>query len=426
MKTITILQLGDVHFDQTSAGPDVDVKDRQISPALIREAAPSRLRAVMQAIERLCETRLPDAAVFCGDLTTRGDLPIYGECVEYLNRTLGLAEGRFWPLERIHAVPGNHDVDRATADPAGEDFFRKFAPLEEVWRNEDLDILAGKRVRPTQLRGKQGGEVAAYSINSCIGCGERRARQGEFTDTRRKELEAKSAAGDQEATDLLWEGLDTPLFAKEHLASLNGAIGGLRPTSLPIVIAHHNLLPQAVPRAAIYTELINGGAARVRLSSHGRWVLYLHGHIHDDPIEVIDQRYPSRGQILAISAPRIDVGFNVVSIEFGYADRPMGASIFHYRYEKGGDVRPRPEIRIGLAAKADEPNQLLGDILSIIQPGTNMRFRDLDKHLSQRRSEDVDREDLCDALREAEWAGYIAISEREDQPTQWTISREAL
>jgi len=380
----------------------------------------------MQAIERLCETKTPDAAVFCGDLTTRGQLPTYVQCVSYLNRTLGLAEGRFWTMDGIHAVPGNHDVDRKLADPAGEDFLQKFAPLEETWRAEDLDILACAAVRPTQVEGSEGVLATVYSINSCIGCGEKRARQGEFTDAKAAELEARSEDGDSAATDLLWEGLDTPLFAEDQLGDLNDSINELGRKQLPVVVTHHNLLPQAVPRADIYTELFNGGAARVRLSAHDRWVLYLHGHIHDDPIEVIEQRYPGAGKVLAISAPLLEDGFNVISIEFGYADRPMGASVVHYRYEKGGDVRPRAQLRIGLASKADEPTQLLGDILSVLGTGTNLRFRDVEAKLTEHRGSQPDRTELCNALWEAEWAGYLAISERDDEPKQWTISREAL
>ena len=426
MKTITLLQIGDVHFDQASAGPDVDVKDQQISPALIREMAPSRLRAVMQAIQKRCEAKPPTAAVFCGDLTSRGDLPIYINCVSYLDRALGLSHERFWSEDDVHVVPGNHDVDRRNADPEGKDLFKKFLPLESAWRDQSLDVLACMEVRPTKMRGEMGGELTVYSINSCIGCGEKRARQGVFTEAQRKDLERRKQEGNDEAADALWEGLDTPLFAKEHLTDLNSAISEMPPTQLPVVLAHHNLLPQAVPRADIYTELINGGAARTRLASHERWVLYLHGHIHDDPIEVIEQRYPGSGRVLCISAPVLEDGFNVITIEFGYADRPMGAAIGRYRYEKGGDVRLRGEVRVGLAARADEPSQLQASILSVLKPGTNVRFRELEQALKQKLAEMPEREDLCDALREAEWADYITISEREDEPSQWTISRGAL
>lgn len=426
VKTITILQVGDVHFDQLSIGPDVDVKDQQISPDLVRQMAPSRLRSVMQAIEKLCDPAPPDAVVFCGDLSSRGEHGVYVDCVRYLNETLGLSEGRFWMPDRIHAVPGNHDIDRKSADPTGKDYFAKFVPLEEAWQDIQLDVLACADVRPTLLRGQSGGEATAYSLNSCIGCGEKRARQGDFTAMLRADLEARKKSGDEAAADALWEGLDTPLFSEEHLTTVNDAIDKLAPTQLPIVIAHHNLLPQATPRAAVYTELVNGGAARVRLAAHGRWIVYLHGHIHDDPIEVIDQRFPNRGQVLSISAPLLDQGFNVVTVEFGNAGRPMGVSVVHHRYENGGDVRARHEIRIGLASRADEPSRLLNDILAALAPGSSMRFRDLETAVAAIHKSAFSQDDLCAALREAEWANYLAISDRDDDSGQWTIRREAV
>jgi predicted phosphodiesterase len=426
VKTITILQVGDVHFDQLSIGPEVDVKDPQISPDLVRQMAPSRLRSVMQAIEKRCDPAPPDAIVFCGDLSSRGEHGVYVDCVAYLNKALGLSEGRFWTPDGIHAVPGNHDIDRDTVDPAGKDYFAKFLPLEKAWQDIHLDVLACADVRPTLLHGQGGGEATAYSMNSCIGCGEKRARQGEFTAMLRADLEARKTEGDEAAADALWEGLDTPLFFEEHLTTVNDAIDKLALTQLPIVIAHHNLLPQATPRAAIYTELVNGGAARVRLAAHRRWIIYLHGHIHDDPIEVIDQRFPNQGQVLSISAPLLQEGFNVVSVEFGNAGRPMGVSVVHYRYKNGGDVRARPEIRIGLASRADEPSPLLNHILAALAPGTSMRFRDLETAVTAIQKRAVSQDDLCDALREAEWANYLAIEQRADDAGQWTIRREAV
>ena len=164
----------------------------------------------------------------------------------------------------------------------------------------------------------------------------------------------------------------------------------------------------------------------MRLSAHSRRVLYLHGHIHDHPIEVVEQQYPGHGRLLSISAPLLSDGFNLISIEFGHAGRPMGASVIHHRYEKGGDVRARPEIRIGLGSRADEPSTFLADILAVIDAGSSMRFRDLERALTDRSGEPPNRDELCDALWEAEWSGHLVISDREDEPSQWTISRDAL
>lgn len=420
MKSLTILQIGDLHFDQADMAPDADQKDTKVAPSLVAASAPGRFPAVMKAVQRRCAKNLPDGVAFCGDLTTRGCLSVYQRCLNYLDENLGLSEKRYWSDERIHAVPGNHDVKRSLADPNGENFFGKFEPLTAYWRELNTDVLACDRVRSTSI-GEQGSQVQAFSLNSCVGCGERRARRGEFTEALREELEQKEKEGDQKAIDALWEGLDTPLFEADHLEQLGEEIDDLDRAVLPVVTSHHNLLPQATPRVEIYSELLNGGAARTRLASHGRPILYLHGHIHDDPIELIEQHYPHLGRILSISAPEFREGFNLIAIEFGTSGRPMGATITHYRYERGGEVRPKPEIRIGLASRDEVTHSILGDVLREVGPGETLRFGELVKRIPR-----VTDDALAGALREAEWVGHLTITNRSDKPAHWTISREVL
>lgn len=425
MKTLTIMQVGDLHYDQADAGPAVDAKDPHLSPVLVSAAAPSQLRAVMQAAQKRCANDAIDGIVFCGDLTSRGALSVYRECVEYLDVGFSLAGGSPWSEGTLHAVPGNHDVDRALVDPDGVDLFSKFVPLKQAWEDRELNILACDSVRESKV-GESGREAALLSVNSCIGCGEKRSRVGEFTETRKTQLEKEATEGIEAAADALWEGIDTPLMYEDHLRVLGEAIDDLSPSILPIVTAHHNLLPQAMPRIDVYTELMNGGAIRARLSSFERWILYLHGHIHDDPIEIIDQRYPGRGRILSVSAPEFRIGFNLISVAFGFAGRPVGCTITRFRYEHGGEVRPQDPVRIGLRWTRDEPDQLVGAILDAIPQGQSVRFRELEQRLSGTIPSTTRTEQLESALLEAEWSEHLSIDGREDAARHWTIRRELL
>jgi hypothetical protein len=421
MRRLRLLQVGDLHYDDAVAGPpDVDVKDPGFDQKLLTAAAPPKLRAVMQRLQRLCEEDTPDGALFCGDLSSRGLLSVYRDCLAYLEDNLDLSGCRYWPLDHLHSVPGNHDVDRALVVP--DNLFAKFVPLTDAWRENSTDVLACDAVRQSYIE-SSGARVLALSLNSCVGAGEKRGAA--LSDEVRTELEVRASAGDEAAADALWEDLDMPLFYEEHLANAVDAISGAPRPVLPVVLAHHNLLPQATPRAEIYTELFNAGAARVQLAGLDRWVLYLHGHIHDDPVEIIDQRHPQTGRVLSISAPLFQEGFNVITLEFGKLGRPLGCVITRYRYEKGGVVRPQKQIRVSLRDSRDAPDSLISEIVRLLQPTERLYFHELQERYAAAGGT-AGEEDFCDALREADWAGWVEIAQRDDEPQQWRILRESM
>jgi hypothetical protein len=65
---------------------------------------------------------------------------------------------------------------------------------------------------------------------------------------------AKSV-GEKDAFPLVGEILDTPAFDQDHIEEVCHTIGGMNKKNVPVVVAHHNILPQAIPRVAAYTEL---------------------------------------------------------------------------------------------------------------------------------------------------------------------------
>jgi hypothetical protein len=155
-------------------------------------------------------------------------------------------------------------------------------------------------------------------------------------------------------------------------------------------------------------------------------VLYLHGHIHDDPVEIVEQCYPSPGKVLSVSAPLFSSGFNLLTLEFGKLGRPLGSIITRYRYERGGDVRPQPQIRVSLREPSDVPDALVAQIIDQMNAGSRYRFEDLRKTFDASAASPVPETEFCDALLEAEWAGLVQIVQRSDEPSHWQIARELL
>ena len=73
MDTIKLLQLGDIHFDQSRQVSAVDLKDRNVLPPLLDSAIVRPLQAVFR---RLTQTEV-DGIAIVGDLTTAGDIGVY-------------------------------------------------------------------------------------------------------------------------------------------------------------------------------------------------------------------------------------------------------------------------------------------------------------------------------------------------------------
>lgn len=78
---------------------------------------------------------------------------------------------------------------------------------------------------------------------------------------------------------------------------------------------------QRMTRLAPYTELVNSGAVRASLMEAGRPILYLHGHIHTDPVEVLS--VPGGDALVCISAPAAEDGFNIIEVVFTRSGKPL-------------------------------------------------------------------------------------------------------
>jgi len=418
-RILTILQIGDVHLPDYQSSRIVNHKDKGFPQSVLNLIAPTRLQVVAKCLINLMETsrHKPAGIIISGDLTSRGNLKGYQDCVDYLCTVLQLNDSNKWIPDQIHVVPGNHDIDRANIDDKS-DLYSKFIPLCESWQSKGLTVLANENRRHTQIL-KAGMRVDLFSINSCLGCGAKDYLPGAI----REELTTllKGAPFDVSAMQL-----DTPAFDSDVLNLIKDDIDSLTKTTLPIVSSHHNILSQAQPRIEIYTEAINGGLVRSMLSNLGRPVLYCHGHLHKDPIEIVVSPKAAKGRLVLIAAPLLSDGFNVIEVHFARSGMPIGCVVRPYRLGDEGVVKKDSPVRIPLLGHRDATRTSTDDALNVVLNEVNSqakRFRQLhDKIQAGDVPERTDKE-LVGLLLELEWAGLVTITDRDEDHMHWQIYR---
>ena len=345
MKTSKLLLIGDIHFpDVKSALQSADYKDKAYPQSLAELTVPNRLSNVAREVAHLHDTDKSIAALLlCGDLTSRGDLQGYKDCVAYLNKVLQVSTDGIWSDNQVHIVPGNHDVDRKLCESA-KSVFDKFIPLITAWQGPQARSLTVKTIRETSV-GKADFGFAIFSLNSCVGCGEKRYLPEQIREELSALLEKELKADTPKSFQLVGEQLDTPAFVASDMTTLVERIQEADSTRLAIVLAHHNILPQAEPRIDLYTDAINSGLVRSRLLNCPHPVVYCHGHLHTDTIEVITTP-GSDAPLISISIPRFTDGFDLMETHFGNRGLPLGCTIHRYRIQDdGGIIKVEPKTR---------------------------------------------------------------------------------
>jgi Icc-related predicted phosphoesterase len=418
VQVISVIQIGDIHFPEAEMDVMGDFKDRALSEGFGETIGiKKKLRQVIQKVDQVRSKLDVCGLLICGDLTTRGAIDKYRECIEYLNSNMRLDDADSILPDHWHVVPGNHDVQRKSLRPNASPFPKLFRPLEVEWnRHFPEGTLTVERLRASQMY-YGNCSIDLFSLNSCIGCGEWRRIPATIlksvSDVVRKLLRSKKTS-DGKFTAIA-EQLDAPAFHEEHLAELCEAIKKLDPKSVPIVLAHHNLLPQATPRLDVYTELLNSGMLRSRLVRLDRPVVYCHGHIHDDPVEVVVNPQHSSGRLVIVSAPEAVKGFNVLKMFFGKENNPLGLEIVRYRLTNDGDVSAEPALRISFCQQLGFGFQLDQDIQNVVrasravsEPLKLIRDRVISATNQQRHSRTV-----RDWLVEAEWHGLVELHDRD-------------
>ena len=430
MKTVSLALIGDIHYpDHKAAARFVDLKDGGITPRITSRIAPDKLKLVSDLLrKKLTKDHAIQAVLLCGDLTSRGDMASYAECVTYLEKILDLSNDKLWKDKDLHVVPGNHDISRTAVDVSDENIFKKFDDIKNVWQTRGRTEMQPDTVRTTDTTSISNGGIARiFSVNSCVGCGEHRYLGSGLKKAIQQVLSVyASTATPDDAFELIGEQLDTPAIDEDHLAKIESSISELQPlNSVPVLLAHHGLLPQAIPRVQIYSELLNGGRIRFALGSHKRPVIYCHGHLHEDPIEIISTPHDGSGKIIVISAPLFVDGFNIINLIFNNDGVPLGCEVTRFRFENGSVLEKEPaRISLLMSPSVIEENSTLRCVLDVIKQ-TKQRFKTILEAVKSIHAGRIGDKILSDALIELEWMGLVEIQNRNSECRHWHARRVA-
>lgn len=366
---LRIIQVGDVHLPGTeNAKRSLDEKDKRFPVGFRNVISAHPTKIVFEQLYRLIVGREASAILFMGDLTDVGELAGYRSCANYIAGALQLGAKGLHADLLVGVVPGNHDINRDLAKKVG--LTTKFTPLSDHLQAAGLP--APPISRPVWLQVNNGNAKARMALlNSCWGCGAKEFIPAEFRKDVSAAIEKALKRGQSERTTRAYydRQFDTPAFNTETVQLLADEAGKIPGTEVLVVCAHHNLLPQRTPRLAPYTELLNSGVLRSMLSDLGRPVVYVHGHIHEDPIEVVTA--PGGDPLVCVSAPEATAGFNVLDFVYTNTGLPITCHILKWRFDAAGVFREVDRIVVPLLGRRRRSNDplLLQLYVTILKAG---------------------------------------------------------
>lgn len=274
--------------------------------------------------------------LYNGKLDTIERKKIINECLNFLKNTFFSAYFESKKPYLIAIVPGNHDIERELVNES--EISKKFELLNSTLIENEFPQIPIINVPIIEVPSNGNGVLQIYLLNSCIGCGEKRFYPRSICELIEKE----------ETTILQsYEDMDTPLIDENLLMSVFAEIVK-KEKSIPVLFAHHNLIPQRTSKVAIYSDLINGGIIKDILLKLNRPIIYLHGHIHQDPIEVITSPQNENSKIICISAPLLypingdsshTFGFNIIQFLFNETGAPLGCDVIMHRTVENEPVK---------------------------------------------------------------------------------------
>jgi hypothetical protein len=308
---------------------------------------------------------------------------------------------------------------------------QKFERAAKAWESAPINGFHHKT--PSTLTVSEGNCTAnIFPLNTCLGCGEYRylpeAVRKVIIDT----LETYSASlADKERFELLGERLDSPAIADHDIQALRHKLVASSKESGLIVVGHHPLLPQPLPRVAAYTELINAGHFRRSLLETNRRIVYLHGHIHQDPIEYISAPDSPGARVISISAPAFSDGFNLLSIAFSERGTAIAIEITPFRFHFGPDLVRLAPTRCCIVGNDEIWNEISAPLhralLDLLHtPAQVFRFDDLCRALVAQGALDetpTSVTSLEQELEVLELLGAVHIGNRASSARNWQLRR---
>ncbi len=396
--------------------PSIDDKDPQFPENLKRALESSPQKMILKGLQDELDG-LPEAVLISGDLSTFGSIDGYKNCLDFIKERVS---PKYFDYNRcrIFLAPGNHDIDR---NKFSEDsLYPKFEPFLDALNEKKFPRIPVEENISTEIEVNYG-KLRIIIINSCLGCGERRYYPEEF-----REVMTKIVSSNKD-----YEDLDTPIFRIGDIESMIELIKSKDKNCLPIILTHHNLLTMKKPRIAMYTELINSGYMREKLLSLRRPILYLHGHIHDNAIEMIHSPVHKDSKLICISAPLLlpikddnnfDHGFNKIRIVFSQNKKPLGCEIEQYNYGNGNSKIDKSRIRF--LSSPDTMAQVTASEIKIIKLIDELKMKylyELRDSYYDKFQEKINIMDLHDLIDELEWLGLVNYNRNDDDYELGTV-----
>jgi hypothetical protein len=413
---VRILQLGDVHFPESSdEKPSIDAKDSAF-PADIRGLIAGKpFQTVIRRISSLVDDGDCDAILLMGDLTSYGKKSDYEKCLNFLADAIWDRVPPQIDRARILIAAGNHDVNRD--DAKSTDVAEKFRYMNDCLRRCGLGEVIVDGCQNCVIQ-KDRGEINIIGINTSIGCGVLRALPDRARSAVQSIYDAALMHGagvDPKIWHELYETLDAPMITEDTIRVLQQKISLSEGVS--VIFGHHNLLPQVLPRMAPYAEFVNSGVLRQTMLSTERVLLYLHGHIHDDPIEIVSSPYHDRARVVAISAPELRVGYNLLIFDFDSVGRPLGCLVEQHRYKDGViTVVRRTELPL-LDHLADGASHAERQLLSAVERSSPLYWGDAERECK------ISSDELEEAAVSLMWRRRLVLDRRSAQRDRWLVRR---
>ena len=416
MKEITLLHIGDIHFQFIDKNDgQIDKKDERF-PKRLDEILPRKnYQNVIKVLKKEIDNS-PSAILMSGDLSTYGKIESYKNCLDFIKNSI---PEKFFKDElspRFFIVPGNHDIDREI------EFDEKFQTINNVLSEMKFPKIPYPNAIIKELK-EDSSTILVITMNSCIGCGEIIYYPIEIREAISKSINLNC----EEQNVLCFDKIDTPIFTQDDIDEVIDHIKSAKDEYVPIILTHHNLLPQKVPRIAMYTELINSGHFRDRLFSLDRPIIYLHGHIHDNPVEIIQSIKYKYAKIICISAPLLfpnteykaqNFGFNKIKIVFNSDGHPLGCEINYYRINEGIDKKEEDRIRFNnppdslrLATKED-----IIIFNSIYKQKEDVHLAHLKSITTKENGDCFSIDEMEESVDRLDWLGLVKYNNKKDVP----------
>jgi predicted MPP superfamily phosphohydrolase len=339
VKNINIIHFSDIHCGTIEKEDPPLEQKTPFYPENLADLVqgPRRFKKISKSLIEQFRNGLNNIILISGDLTTYGKIENYELFLKYLRKRI---PSEFFEKDSnfgVFIVPGNHDIDENKIDSG--DLHPKFMPIINSLKKHGFYPIPCKNATNKKIE-KESCSVLLVLLNSCIGCREIQYFPRDLQPYIQDYFDKES---NRNPKFPLFNRFDTPFISEESIEDISRYISE-QDTSLPIIIAHHNLLPPHNTEISIFSEMLNGGKLRDVLKSFNKPILFLHGHIHEDQVEIIQSPFYPNSKIICISAPMLFpnkedklgtiFGFNVIQIVFSDEGNILGCEIIFYRLDK--------------------------------------------------------------------------------------------